>query len=155
MRINETVTIDAPPRVVWDYISDFSNYTDFVAGLTRWEPVGDQTRDCGARFKVLVRVGAADVGGVIEVVEWDEGRDIAFTSVTGLDQRGRWRLRETHGGGTRVQFRWSYGVAGSGISGMIAERIATPGLRRDLRQSLTNLQRIIEERAPQPTRAAR
>jgi uncharacterized membrane protein len=144
VRINESTTIEAPPRAVWEYITDFSNYLKFIAGLTRWEPVGDRTRGLGARFKVLIRVGAADVGGVIEVVEWEEGRDIAFTSVTGLDQRGRWRLREKRDGTTRVEFRWAYGVAGGGIAGIVAERLATPGLRRDLRQSLTNLKQNVE-----------
>src|ERR687895_2232297 len=107
MRINGSITVDVPPRVVWDYLSDFTNYLDFVAGLTRWEPAGDRTRGLGARFRVLIRVGAADVGGLIEIVEWKEGTDIAFTSVTGLDQRGRWRVREGRDGGTRVEFRWA------------------------------------------------
>ena len=155
MRINESITVDVPPRVVWDYLSDFTNYLDFIAGLTKWEAVGEQTRDCGARFRVLIRVGAADVGGLIEIVEWKEGTDIAFTSVTGLDQRGRWRMREGRDGGTRVEFRWAYGVAGAGIAGLIAERLATPRLRRDLRQSLANLKRILEERTAQPSRAVR
>ena len=41
---------------------------------------------CGSR--------SAEIGGLVEVVEYDEPRDLAWTSVTGIDQRGRWRLRE-------------------------------------------------------------
>jgi carbon monoxide dehydrogenase subunit G len=155
VRINVSTRVEVPPRAVWDYITDFENYLGFVAGLTRWEPAGDETRGIGARFRVLFRVGAADVGGLIEIVEWDEERDIAFTSVTGLDQRGRWRVREERDGATRVEFRWAYGVAGAGIAGLIAERLAAPRLRRDLRQSLENLKRNLEERSPQPSRAVR
>ena len=43
---------------------------------------------------MLLRVGSAEVGGLIEVVECVPNRDLAWTSVTGIDQRGRWRLRE-------------------------------------------------------------
>ncbi len=105
------------PRQVWDDIADFNNYLDFVDGLTRWEPVSEKTSGLGARFRMLLHVGSADVGGVIEVVEWHEPTDLAFSSVTGVDQRGRWRVREGREGGTRVEFRWSYGVAGAGIAG--------------------------------------
>ena len=41
-----------------------------------------------------MRVGSAEVGGLIETVEFGPERDLAWTSVTGIDQRGRWRLRE-------------------------------------------------------------
>ena len=52
-----------------------------------------------------MHVGSADVGGLIEIVEFDDGRDLAWTSVTGIDQRGRWRMRETPDGRTRVTLR--------------------------------------------------
>ena len=52
-----------------------------------------------------MRVGSAEVGGLVEVVEWDEHRDWAWTSVTGIDQRGRWRLREREFGRTHVELR--------------------------------------------------
>ena len=63
----------------------------------RRDPLGGRGSAAnGARRAVpgLFRVGAAEIGGLIEVVEWDEGRDLAWTSVLGIDQRGRWRLRE-------------------------------------------------------------
>ena len=50
----------------------------------------------------------------------DHRCDLAWTSITGIDQRGRWRLRERGHGRTRVEFRLSYGVAGSGIGGWLA-----------------------------------
>jgi uncharacterized membrane protein len=56
-----------------------------------------------------MRVGSAHVGGLVEIVEFDEPADLAWTSITGIDQRGRWRLRETEDGRTRVILRLSYG----------------------------------------------
>ena len=50
---------------------------------------------------MLIRVGAAEVGGLIEMVEWDEPYDIAWHSVTGVDQRGRFRIREQDNGSAR------------------------------------------------------
>jgi uncharacterized membrane protein len=93
---------------------------------------------------MLIRVGAADVGGLIEIVEWQPEGDMAWSSVTGVDQRGRWRLRELADGRTRVTFRFAYGVAGGGLAGLIAERVAAPSLSRRFRQSLLNLKNAVE-----------
>jgi uncharacterized membrane protein len=64
--------------------------------------------------------------------------------VTGIDQRGRWRLRELGDGRTRVTFRFAYGVAGGGLAAVIAERVAAPALTRRFRQSLLNLKDALE-----------
>jgi uncharacterized membrane protein len=78
------------------------------------------------------------------VIEFDEQSDLAWTSVTGLDQRVRWRLRPRRGGGTRVELRLQYGVAGAGITGWVAEQIAAPAVRGHLRRSLSQLKRRVE-----------
>ena len=70
---------------------------------------------------------------------------MAWSSVTGVDQRGRWRLRETDDGRTRVEFRFAYGVAGAGLTGYISELVAAPGLAGHLRRSLRQLKRQIEQ----------
>src|SRR5205085_11237224 len=110
MRLNESIVIAAPPRLVWDYLAEPSNYLHFMSGVTRWEVAGDVRSGLGARYRMLIRVGSAEVGGLIEIVEWNEERDMAWSSVTGVDQRGRWRLREQDDGRTRVGFRFAYGV---------------------------------------------
>jgi uncharacterized membrane protein len=104
---------------------------------------------------MLFRIGSAEVGGLIEVVEWDEPCELAWTSVTGLDQRGRWRLREASNGRTRVEIRLAYGVAGSGIPGWIAERLAAPTVRGHLRRSVRQLARLVEYEQLRKRAAAR
>lgn len=144
MRLKETVVISAPPQMVWDYLADPGNNLHFMAGVTRWEVQGEQRSGLGARYRMLMRVRAAEVGGLVEIVEWDEPHDLAWTSVMGIDQRGRWRLRELDDGRTRVEFRFAYGVAGGGITGLIAETVAAPTLSHQLRLSLAQLKRQVE-----------
>ena len=144
MRLKESVTVSAPPDLVWEYLAEPNNYLHFMSGVTRWEVVSEQRSGLGARYRMLIRVGSAEVGGLIEIVEWRDQHDMAWASVTGVDQRGRWRLRETPDGGTRVEFRFAYGVAGAGIWGMIAERVAAPSLSGHLRRSLHQLKRQVE-----------
>ena len=144
MRIEQKVTVDAPRHLVWEYVTEPANYPVFIDGLTRWDVAGDRHKGLGARYRMLIRVGAADVGGLIEIVEWQPEGDMAWSSVTGVDQRGRWRLREVAEDRTRVIFRFQYGVAGGGIPGLIAERVAAISLNRRFRVSLLNLKRAVE-----------
>ncbi len=144
MRLNESVVISAPRETVWDYLADPQNCLRFMSGVTRWEVVGDQSSGLGARHRVLIRVGAAEVGGLIEIVEWSEPGDMAWSSVTGVDQRLRWRIRRLDDGRSRVEFRFAYGVAGAGIAGWISEKAAAPTLRRHMRRSVNQLKRQVE-----------
>jgi uncharacterized membrane protein len=106
-----------------------------------------------------MRVGSAEIGGLIEVVEWVPDRELAWTSITGIDQRGRWRLRERpHDDGTVgtwVELRLTAGVAGSGLFGWLAERIAAPTVRGHLRRSLQQLKRQVEHEELRARAAAR
>jgi uncharacterized membrane protein len=145
VRIVEQIDVGAPPESVWALISDPARTMEFMAGLTRWEVDGDRPRGLGARYRILTQVGSAELGGLVEVVEYIEARDLAWRSVTGLDMRGRWRVRHRPHGRSRVQLRVAYGIAGAGVGGWIAERVAAPMARRHLKASLAQLKRIVEQ----------
>jgi hypothetical protein len=68
---------------------------------------------------------------------------------------GRWRLREAPGGRTRVEFRLAYVIAGAGLSGWLAERIAAPTVTRHVNQTLRQLDRLVEQKQPRERAAAR
>jgi uncharacterized membrane protein len=144
MRVADNIQVRAPIEHVWSIIADPERMLSFMAGVTRWEVVSDHPIGLGARYRMLFRIGAAEVGGLIEVVEFAVPGDMAWSSVTGVDQRGRWRLREAPGARTRVELRLAYGVAGSGPAGWIAERIAAPTISGHIRRSLAQLKRLVE-----------
>jgi uncharacterized membrane protein len=144
MRIVERIEIGAPPELVWQIVSDPGRYLDFMSGVTRWEVVGGRRQGRGARYRMLLRVGSAEVGGLIEVVEWAPRAEMAWVSITGINQRGRWRLRERRPGRTTVELRLAYGIAGAGITGWIAEKLSAGTVRGHLRRSLQALKRQVE-----------
>ena len=144
MRVAARIAITAPIDRVWSVVSDPTAALSFMSGITRWEVASAEPTGLGARYRMLLRVGSAEVGGLIEVVEWDEPLELAWTSVTGIDQRGRFRLRNAGAGRTSVELRLAYGVAGAGLSGWLAERIAAPTVRGHLRRSLQQLKRLVE-----------
>jgi uncharacterized membrane protein len=155
MRVEAAIDVAAPPELVWEFVTNPARYLHFMTGITRWEVTTEQDRGLGARYRTLMRVGSAEVGGLVEIVECDEPRDLAWMSVTGIDQRGRWRLRERDFGRTDVELRLSYGVAGSGLLGWAAERVAAPTVTANLRRTLQQLKRQVEHEQLRAAAAAR
>jgi hypothetical protein len=107
MRIDESVSIDASPR------GDLGDRhrpdsTRSSADRSRAGSRGGQGPRLGARYTMRMRVGSAEVGGLVEVVEWDEratwrgpasrastSAALAAARAGGRDARGRLRLPYT------------------------------------------------------------
>src|SRR3954462_11504641 len=162
MRVEQQIVVNSPRQPVWEFVTNPDNYTDYFSGITRWEVEGRKKRGCGARYRMLMQVGSAEVGGLVEIVEFEEPGDMAWTSVMGLDQRGRWRLREHGPNRTSVMFRLSYHAPG-GLLGWLTDQPSSPiGLpprpwapivSRHIRDTLDALKRHIESRRTEEARA--
>ncbi len=155
MRVAQAVEIAAPREAVWDWISDPERYLHFMSGITRWEVESNRARGLGARYRMLMRVGSAEVGGLIELVEYDPPAELAWTAVTGMDQRGRWRLRSLGDARTRVELRLTYGIPNSGLGGWLAEHASAPMVGGNLRRSLRQLERTLRHEQLREAAAAR
>jgi uncharacterized membrane protein len=157
VRVKAEIEITAPRQRIWETIVDPARTLHVMSGITRWQVKSEHDRGLGARIRLLMQVGSAEVGSLVEVVEYDEPRDMAWASVTGVDLRGRWRLREQPGSEarTRVELRLAYGVAGAGLTGWAAERLAAPQVRGHVRRSLTQLKREVEHDQLRAAAAAR
>jgi uncharacterized membrane protein len=143
MRVERRCVINADRDVVWKIVGDPESYPSFMTNLERWESANDQRTGVGARYTVHWKIGSVPVGGLIEVVEFDEGRDLAFVGITGINLRGRFRLRDGGRGQTRVIFRLSYQAPG-GILAYIADRIAVRQVGRTLAGTLKSLKGLVE-----------
>ena len=147
MRVEVSRRVPASRERVWEFVSDGRRYREFMEGVTEWRQAGGLPSGCGARYVVRMQVGAAEFGGLVEVVEWAEPSDLAWTSVTGITQRGRWRLRERESGCTEVTLRLSYSADG-GLLGWVAERVAGVMVRSQLRRTLVRLADLVAEQQP-------
>jgi acyl-CoA synthetase (AMP-forming)/AMP-acid ligase II/uncharacterized membrane protein len=144
MRVEKTIVIDGSCEEIWELIADPCVYPRFMHGLTRLERKADgPEQGVGARYSLRLHVGSADVGGLVEIVEFDEPADLAWTSVTGIDQRLRWRLRETDDSRTRVTVRLAYDAPG-GLLGTLSEQVSKPMVAGNLEKTLHNLKAEIE-----------
>ncbi len=144
MRVDESVVVHAHPAEVWDIICDPRTYPSLVAGVTRWESVqAAGATGVGARYTMRMRVGSADVGGDVEIVEYQPAADIAWTAVTGIEQRGRWRVRALEPGLTRVTLRIAYQSPG-GLGGLVADQLSARQVRHNVRETLDAVRKQFE-----------
>jgi uncharacterized membrane protein len=142
MRIDESIEVGAERERVWRYVSEPERYREFMVGSS-WEPVpGEPTTGARARFSIAIQAGSIDLGGVVEFVEYEPPHELSWTNITGIDQRGRWVLRDLDGR-TRVTLRVSYQVPG-GVLALVASQLGKPIIRRDVRRSLEALKEIVE-----------
>jgi acyl-CoA synthetase (AMP-forming)/AMP-acid ligase II/carbon monoxide dehydrogenase subunit G len=144
MRVERDIAIDAPREEIWELVANPDNYPRFWNGLTRLDRKNEE-HGLGSRFALRMRVGSADIGGLIEIVEFDEPADMAWHSITGIDHRARWRLREADDGRTKVTLRLSWDSPG-GLLGMAADRLGAPMVARILEQTLQNLGLELEDK---------
>jgi acyl-CoA synthetase (AMP-forming)/AMP-acid ligase II/carbon monoxide dehydrogenase subunit G len=143
MRVERDILIDASPAEIWELVSNPGNYDRFWHGLTRLERKNKE-EGLGARFALRMRIGSADIGGLIEIVECDEAADMAWTSITGIDHRVRWRLREADDGRTKVVLRLSWDSPG-GLLGSVADRVGAPMVATTIERTLKNLALELED----------
>lgn len=143
MKVEATTVIAAPRSAIWEYISDPARSKEYMRGITRWETAGERDRGKGARYSMRMKIRSAEIGGLIEIVEYDPPGNLAWTGVTGLDQRGRWRLRERPDGSTSVTFRLTYTAPG-GLLGAVAARVAVPIVKGIMTSTLAQLKRAVE-----------
>jgi carbon monoxide dehydrogenase subunit G len=142
MHIEESIEVEAPREEVWKFVSQPERYEEFMFG-SHWATVnGEPTSGPRARFRISIEVRSIDLGGLVEIVEWDPPHELTWTSITGIDQRGRWILRDCPIG-TRASIRASYQVPG-GVLALMASRLSKPLIRRDLRRSVAALKESVE-----------
>ncbi|HSP98042.1 MAG TPA: SRPBCC family protein, partial [Candidatus Dormibacteraeota bacterium] len=136
------IEIAAPRQAVWDYIFAPERHFDFMEGMSSWRSEGRRRMGLGARFAAHMRIGPVDLGSRIEIVEFDPPCDMAWTAITGIEHRGRWRLRR-NGERTVVELRAIYHAPGRIVAPLV-ELIAAPIVQGYLTRSLAVLKQQIE-----------
>jgi len=133
MRIEESIEIDATPARVWRLIANPARLGRLDEGLTIEADPETGNGGLHSRYRVLFGVGPVPVGSDVEIVELVPKRELAWTSLTGVDHRFRLRLRED-GGRTRLVLRFGY--SSPGPFGLLADLASFGGVRATMRRLL-------------------
>jgi len=135
----------APLEVAFAYLDDYRNATDWMFGLSEFEPVGDQVQGVGAEFDGTFAVKPIKLHSTIRVTEWKSGEVIAYESVKGFHNWSTWRFRADGPERTRIVVRFGYELPG-GLAGKAMGRVLEPIVALSVRHSDEALRREIEAR---------
>ena len=149
MRIEESIEVEAPTGRVWRLIEDPAALTGLDDGLSIEADPETPNGGLHSRYRVLVRVGPVPVGADVEIVELTPDRELAWTSLTGVDQRFRLRLRELGPKRSRLVLRFGY--SSPGPLGILADLASYGRVRSTLRRLLV----AVKSEAERPPRRQR
>ena len=145
IELSQGIVVERRPSAVFALIADPDRYPEFFSGLTHWKLLSDKA-GLGARYRVLMKVGSIEAGGIVQVTYWREPEAIRWRWEQGIRQEGSWELREVPSG-TEVTLRVGFDLSGGPV-GRLVERVAGRTVARNMRVSLLALRRILEEPAP-------
>ncbi len=142
MKITKAIEIDRKPEEVFELVDDPGRYREFFVGITRWDPRSEKRRGVGAKYRVLMRVGSIEAGGIVRVTHRAEPRTIKWVSDRGIRQEGRWELRPS-GSGTSLSLEIAYDLSGGPV-GSLVEYLTGRIVGRNMWATLLAARRLLE-----------
>ena len=106
--IDQRILIDAPPQIIWEFISDPSRLVEWHAGYTSVSVLTTQQTGLGTRRRCAVAGGGKDV--IEQITAWVDGLGYEYELIEGGPYRAmRGRIRLQPGpDGTSVQWTVEY-----------------------------------------------
>ena len=142
MRFEASVSVDASPERVWDWLRDWERSSQWMIGTTV-EVLSDSGEGVGARTRAVTRLAGVKLLDVMTVTRWDPPSLIEV-------RHERWPLQGTawfgiapERGGARIEWVEEIAVP-FGLLGRIVARVMRGPVRWGLRKSLRNLKRLVE-----------
>jgi uncharacterized membrane protein len=134
---------EAPVEVTFAYLDDYRTATQWMFGLTAFEPVGQRNQGLDATFDATFRVKLIKLRSTVQVVGWEQDALIAFKSIKGFDNESNWRLTSLGPTTTKVSVKLSYTVPG-GLAGRAVGRALEPIVALSIRHIDAALRRNVE-----------
>lgn len=140
--MEQSVEVDAPLSQVFAYVDDFATTKDWMYGLSKIDPVGEQLRGVGAEYDGVMKVGVP-LKSRIRCTDWVENELIEISSVKGIKNTQRWTFTDLGEGRTRVD-AWIEYVLPGGPAGRAIEKAVHPVVEIAIRHTKEKLKKNVE-----------
>ena len=127
------VVVATTPERAFDYFADHRHVAAVLEGVSRWQPLGDQTEGVGARYSVELQALGIPLRSVLRINRWRRPHAIGWVSESGLikQEGGFTFIRMAKG--VRIVLHITYeppasflGAAVAGrLDGFVRRRLAT------------------------------
>ena len=139
------VTVATTPERAFDYFADHRHVAHILEGVSRWEPLGDQTQGVGARYSVEMQALGVPLRSVLRLNRWRRPHAIGWVSESGLiKQEGGFTFTKVPAG-VRIVLRIAYEPPASFLGAAIASRL-DGFVRARLRAAMERIRATLEAR---------
>jgi uncharacterized membrane protein len=138
-RVHESIEVEAPVEDIFQYWSNFENFSNFMQNVEEVRMTGQDT----SHWKVKGPLGKS-VEFDAKTTEMDPNRGIGWNTVEGeVMTSGEAHFEEVTSGRTRIEVTMNYADPPGGKVGEIAANILS-NPERNLQEDLQNFARIVE-----------
>ena len=122
LELSVPITVRTTPEKAFDYFADHRHVAQVLEGVSRWEPIGSQTRGVGARYAVEIQALGVPLRSVLRLNRWSRPTEIGWVSESGvIEQTGAFTFAPVKGG-TRIELRITYEPPASIVGAAVAKR---------------------------------
>jgi hypothetical protein len=142
MRVEALLDLAASPERVWSSIERWEEQSRWIRDAVWVRLLTPERAGVGARIEVLNRVLHVPLfTEQLEVVGWEPPRTMAMAHRSFVRGTGTWSLEPVNGA---TRFTWTEELSlPIPVLGELALLVYRPFLRRQMRRSLANLQRLV------------
>jgi len=142
VRVEASRDLPATPERVWEQIRRWEDQSGWIRDAVWVRVLTPEREGVGVRVRVLNRVLLVPVfTEQLEVTGWEPSRRIVMAHRSFVGGTGVWSLEATDGG---TRFTWTEELSlPIPLLGELALLVYRPFLRRVMRSSLANLQRLV------------
>lgn len=141
--VTESITIDVPRQVVFDFIKEPANNLLVSSNMETFEQATDGPVGVGTRYRGIVKVAGRKIEWTNEVTRYDEGKSMHTKSIESPIDFTYDTDLEDDGEGTKVTVRQDIGSFG-GFFGKLADPLVVRMYRKDVRANLEKMKELLE-----------
>ena len=134
------------PEEAFDYFADHRHVAQVLEGVSKWEPIGDQTQGEGARYEVEMLAMGVPLTSVLRIDRWRRPYEIGWLSESGLIQQDGGFVFTRVSKGVRIVLNISYVPPASVVGAAVASRV-DGFVRKRLANAMERIRETLERRA--------
>ncbi len=114
------VTVKSSPERAFDYFADYHHVAQVLDGVSKWQPVGTNSRGVGARYNVELVAFGLPLKSVLRLNRWRRPAEIGWVSESGLIKQDGGFTFEKVKAGVRIELRIAYEPPASFVGAALA-----------------------------------
>lgn len=142
-RITKTVSINAAPEKIIDYIANVKNHPAFISSLKSVDNMNGESHQVGSNWDWVFTMVGVELHGKAETKDYTPGKHYSFMTTGGVSSTFSYGV-EPEGQGSRLTVDVSYEVPDNVIAKMVDKSVVERLNAQEADRTTENLKAILE-----------